>query len=50
MENTLVSDLVAFNIQHAEKNIINLDDWDEESDLSIDLNITLEINPNQGKF
>jgi hypothetical protein len=32
MENTLVSDLVAFNIQHAEKNIINLDDWDEESD------------------
>jgi hypothetical protein len=50
MENTLISDLVAFNIKHAENNIINLDNWDEESDLSIDLDIEPEINPNKGKF
>ena len=50
MENTLISDLVAFNIKHAENNIINLDNWDEESDLSIDLDIEPEITPNKGKF
>ena len=50
MENTLISDLVAFNIKHAENNIINLDNWDEESDLSIDLDIEPEINPNKGKL
>jgi|LauGreDrversion4_2_1035121.scaffolds.fasta_scaffold821013_2 hypothetical protein len=32
MKNSLMSDEVAFNLAHAQKNLINLDDTDEESE------------------
>lgn len=50
MKNTILSDVVAFNIQHADINIINLDNSDEESDLSIDIDNLQEINYNLGTF
>ena len=32
MKNSLMSDEVAFNLAHAQKNLINLDDTEEESE------------------
>ena len=32
MKNSLMSDEVAFNLAHAQKNLINLDDSDDESE------------------
>ena len=32
MKNSLISDEIAFNLAHAQKNLINLDDSDDDSE------------------